>query len=153
MTKNIEKSSKKMEILIGVLLIVPTYIFLLIILNLLNITDGDNTILFPILMYLPIIIGVIISQLKKTKNNNRIISYAILGFWLLAILFYYNTYFVEHEGWEGLGPYVFWLINTAICRILSCIYYAKLFGWKKAFIILISYILIVVASFLLGFWA
>lgn len=150
MQENIEtKKDNRLENLIGILLIMPIYMLVFVVLNL----SGDNRILFPILMYLPIIVGMVLSYKVYKNKISKSIGVCILIFLGIAIYFFYNTYFVEHFGWDGLGYYFLWFINTAILKIFSCIFYGKIVGWKKAIIFFITYILLVVSSFVLGFWA
>ena len=150
MEENIEtKKDNKLENLIGILLIMPIYMLIFVILNL----QGDNRILFPLLMYLPIIIGMVLSYKNYNNKVNKTIGGCILVFLVIALYFFYQTYFVEHSGWDGLGYSFFWFINTAILKVFSCILYGKIVGWKKALKFFIIYVLSVVSSFVLGFWA
>lgn len=150
MEENIEKQKdNKLENLIGILLIMPVYMLIFVILNL----RGDNRILFPLLMYLPIIIGMVLSYKNYNNKVSKTIGVCILIFLLIALYFFYQTYFVEHAGWDGLGYYFFWFINTAILKIFSCIFYGEIVGWKKALKFFFIYVLSVVCSFALGFWA
>ena len=150
MQENIEtKKDNKLENLIGILLIMPIYMLILVVLNL----RGDNSILFPLLMYLPIIIGMVLSYKKYSNKVSKSIGVCIFVFLGIAICFFYNTYFVEHSGFDAIGYMFFWLIATAILKIFSCIFYGKIVGWKKAMFFFIIYILLVVSSFVLGFWA
>ena len=157
MDESAEISSNSMiKNIIGILMIMPIYMVIFIILNLLNLNNGDNDLLFPLLMYLPIIIGMLLSYKKFNDKISYPIGICILILICLAIYFYYNTYFGEYSelypGLERLGYFVFWLGTTAICKILSCIFYGKIVGWKKALIFLGIYILLVVLSFSFGFW-
>lgn len=148
MEENVEiKKDNKLENLIGILLIMPIYMLIFVILNL------RVFILFPLLMYLPIIIGMVLSYKNYNKKISKPIGVCIFVFLVIALYFFYQTYFVEHSGWDGLGYFFFWLINTAILKIFSCIFYGKIVGWKKAIIFFVIYVLSVVSSFALGFWA
>lgn len=148
MEENVEiRKDNNLENLIGVLLIMPIYMLIFVILNL------RVFILFPLLMYLPIIIGMVLSYKNYNKKISKPIGVCIFVFLVIALYFFYQTYFVEHSGWNGLGYFFFWLINTAILKIFSCIFYGKIVGSKKAIIFFIIYVLSVVSSFALGFWA
>ena len=114
---------------------------------------GDNRILFPTLMYLPIIIGMMLSYKFYSNKASKPISVCIFVFFVIALYSFYQTYFVEHPGWDGVGYYFLWLINTAMVKIFACIFYGKIVGWKKAISFLMIYVLSVIASFGLGFWA
>lgn len=154
MNEKIEtKSDKMIENSIGILLIMPIYMLFFVLLNFLNLNNGNNLILFPTLMYLPIIVGMALSYKIYKNEKSKLISLWILIFFGLAIYFYYKTYFIEHEGWDALGYCFLWFINTGIAKILSCIFYGKIVGWKKAMVFFIIYILLLVSSFALGFWA
>ena len=142
------KKDNKLENLIGILLIMPIYMLILVVLNL----RGDNRILFPILMYLPIIIGMVLSYKMYRNKTSILIGVCILIFLGMAIYFFYNTYFVENTGWDGLGYFFLWLMNTVILKIFACIFYGKIVGWKKALIIFCIYVLSIISSALLGFW-
>lgn len=150
MEENMEKQKdNKLENLIGILLILPVYVLSFVILNL----RGDNRILFPLLMYLPIIIGMVLSYKNYNNKVSKTIGVCILIFLLIALYFFYQTYFVDHSGLDGLGYYFFWFINTAILKIFSCIFYGKIVGWKKALKFFFIYVLSVVCSFaLLNNW-
>ena len=150
MEENIKtKKDNRLKNLIGILLIMPIYMLILVILNL----QGDNRILFPLLMYLPIIIGIVLSYKNYNNKVSKTIGGCSLVFLVIALYFFYQTYFVEYSGWDGLGYYFLWLINTSILKIFLCIFYGKIVGLKKALKFFIIYVLSVVSSFALGFWA
>ena len=150
MEENIKtKKDNRLQNLIGILLIMPIYMLILVILNL----QGDNRILFPLLMYLPIIIGIVLSYKNYNNKVSKTIGGCSLVFLVIALYFFYQTYFVEYSGWDGLGYYFLWLINTSILKIFLCIFYGKIVGLKKALKFFIIYVLSVVSSFALGFWA
>lgn len=150
MEENIKtKKDNRLENLIGILLIMPIYMLILVILNL----QGDNRILFPLLMYLPIIIGIVLSYKNYNNKVSKTIGGCSLVFLVIALYFFYQTYFVEYSGWDGLGYYFLWLINTSILKVFLCIFYGKIVGLKKALKFFIIYVLSVVSSFALGFWA
>lgn len=150
MEENIKtKKDNRLENLIGILLIMPIYMLILVILNL----QGDNRILFPLLMYLPIIIGIVLSYKNYNNKVSKTIGGCSLVFLVIALYFFYQTYFVEYSGWDGLGYYLLWLINTSILKVFLCIFYGKIVGLKKALKFFIIYVLSVVFSFALGFWA
>lgn len=147
MKENIEpQKDKRLENLIGILLIMPIYMLILVILNL-------NIILFPLLMYLPVIIGIILSYKNYNNKVSKAMGSCIFVFLVIPLYFFYQTYFVEHSGWDGLGYYFLWFINTAILKVFSCIFYGEIVGWKKALKFFIIYVLLVFSSFALGFWA
>lgn len=150
MEENIKtKKDNRLKNLIGILLIMPIYMLILVILNL----QGDNRILFPLLMYLPIIIGIVLSYKNYNNKVSKTIGGCSLVFLVIALYFFYQTYFVEYSGWDGLGYYLLWLINTSILKVFLCIFYGKIVGLKKALKFFIIYVLSVVSSFALGFWA
>ena len=150
MEENIKtKKDNRLKNLIGILLIMPIYMLILVILNL----QGDNRILFPLLMYLPIIIGIVLSYKNYNNKLSKTIGGCSLVFLAIALYFFYQTYFVEYSGWDGLGYYFLWLINTSILKVFLCIFYGKIVGLKKALKFFIIYVLSVVSSFALGFWA
>lgn len=150
MEENIKtKKDNRLENLIGILLIMPIYMLILVILNL----QGDNRILFPLLMYLPIIIGIVLSYKNYNNKVSKTIGGCSLVFLVIALYFFYQTYFVEYSGWDGLGYYFLWLINTSILKVFLRIFYGKIVGLKKALKFFIIYVLSVVSSFALEFWA
>ena len=140
---------KNNDVLIGFLLIFPIYLIALFILGLLKINFLEDSILLPILVYLPIIVGIALSYNINDKKMNKFISILIIVFIIIGCYFYYDTYFVDHDGWRGLNSFLYWIIYTVICRLLSCIFYWRIFGLKKAIILLLLYLLIVVPSFIL----
>lgn len=151
------KSNKIIENLIGILLIMPIYMLFFVLLHWLNFNGEilflNGKILFLILMYLPVIIGMFLSYRLYQNKVSKLISICILTFLILAVYFFYNTYFVEHSGFNGIGYAFLWLINTGITKVLTCVFYGKIVGWKKAIIFFTIYILLVISSFVLGFWA
>ena len=150
MEENIKtKKDNRLENLIGILLIMPIYMLILVILNL----QGDNRILFPLLMCLPIIIGIVLSYKNYNNKVSKTIGGCSLVFLVIALYFFYQTYFVEYSGWDGLGYYFLWLINTSILKVFLRIFYGKIVGLKKALKFFIIYVLSVVSSFALEFWA
>lgn len=104
-------------------------------------------------MYLPIIIGMVVAYKNYNNKTSKAIGVCILVFLIISLYFFYQAYFVEHSGWDGLGFFFLWLINTAIIKICSCIFYGKIVGWKKAIIFFGIYIVSIISSFLLEFWA
>ena len=143
----------KNEIIIGFLLLIPMYMIIFILLYYLNLQTSNNAALFPIILYLPIISGIMLSYKLYGDKINKPIGITTIIFCLIAYYFYYNTYFVEHEGWDGIGYYLFWALNTVICRIFSCIFYYRIVGLKKAILSLLIYIIILASSIIFGFWA
>lgn len=146
MNEDVEiKSDKIVEILIGILLIMPMYILFVALLNWLNLNNGNQlillSILIPTVMCLPIVVGIALSYKLYQNKISKSISLCILIFLVLAIYFFYNTYFVECYGLEGV---LLWLINASICRTLSCVFYGMIVGWKKAMIFFIIYIFFIV---------
>ena len=106
MEENIEtQKDNKLENLIGILLIMPIYMLIFVILNL------RVFILFPLLMYLPIIIGMVLSYKNYNKKISKSIGVCILVFLVIAFYFFYQTYFVEHSGWLRL----FFLLAYKYC--------------------------------------
>lgn len=158
MNENITtKNDKVVESSIGILLIMPIYMLCVTLLNwllnLLNVEINGGMILFLIFMCLPVMIGMFLSYKLYQNKISKLISIFIFIFLGLAIYFFYNTYFVEHSGFDGIGYAFLWLINTGIVKVLACIFYGKIVGWKKAMIFFIIYILLIISSFTLGFWA
>lgn len=153
MENNDKIQNNKYINLIGILLIMPIYMIFFVVLNVLNLNIQNNDILLPILMYLPIIVGIILSYKIHKNKTSKLISFSILLFIILAIYFYYNTYFIEYSGWDSIGWFLLWLGTTSISKILSCIFYGKIYGWKRGVLFLIIYIVTVGLSFTLGFWA
>lgn len=143
------ENKNKIENLIGILLLMPLYMVILVVFNL----KGDNLILFPTLMYLPIIIGTILSYIYYYKKIGVPIGVCSFIFLVIAVFFFIKTYCFEYADFEELIYYLLWLLNTAVLKIFLCVLYSKIVGKKKAIIFFIIYVLAVVASFVLGFWA
>lgn len=151
MEENVEiKKDNRTENIIGILLIMPIYFLVFLILK--NIKFG-NRIIFPLCVYIPIIIGMV-KTYKNYKNKvSKVLGTCILILIATSIYCFYKAYFVEHSGWAGLEYFLGWLINVIVLRIISCIFYGKIIGWKKAIIFFTIYILTVVLSIKIGFWA
>ena len=143
------KANNNNDILIGILLFMPFYIIVFTIINLLKLNGPHNYVLLPIVMYIPIIMGLILSYSKKT---NKTLFYIILMILILGLYFYCDTYFIENFGWKSVSSYLLWVINTMLYRILSCVLYGKMFGTRKSIVLFIIYLIIIGLSLLLGFW-
>jgi len=149
-----EISKKDNSNLIGTLLVIPIYIYLLVFSKIFEL----NTILvekyamhiFGIIIYLPIITGIIISF--KTDKNFNVGKAFIVIFLLLSVFNFYNTYFVDNEGWNGLGFFIYWLVCTGLYRISAVLYYESFVGWKKTLKLLGIYVLSIAFTFLIGVW-
>ena len=141
---------KKRKGVVALLLILPIYIPIIILLKILNINIGNSLIILPVLMYLPLVFGIIF--LYKKYPNILLLVLTIITL-LITIYFYYSTYFINHPGWEALTPFIWWLITTALCRLFACVYYGKAWGLKKALLLASIYIIISLLSFGLGFWS
>ena len=146
-------NNDKNELIIGILLFAPMYMLFFELLYLLNLRTSNNTALFPILLYFPIISGVILSYVKYGSRMSKLAGFITILFCFIGYYYYFNTYFVEHEGWDGIGYYLAWAINTVICRIFSFIFYIRVSGLKKASLALLIYIMILICSIVFGFWA
>lgn len=159
MNKKIETESNKiienpnLVNLIGILLTMPIYSLFSILLEFLNLNNGNNLLMVPTLIYLPIIIGMSLSYKLYKNKISKLISISILLFLILGMYFYCDAFLVENTGWDGLYQFILWLITTGICKLLSCIFYGKIVGWKKGLTFSIISILIVASSIALGFWA
>ena len=137
--------------LIGILFLIPIYIFIVIISIFFHINLISYEIL-PIIMYLPIFIGLILCK-KNNRIINIIMSILIIIFICFSVYYYYDTYYVEHPGWDGFKPFALWIINTFICRILSFIYYVKIYSLKKGLFFIGIYFLLILISYVSGIWA
>ena len=156
MDENVKiKQSKGVENLIGILLIMPIYmpvtLFIYYVLNI--VFDETNFLIIPILMYAPNIIGMFLTyKFYKNKFSTTmciLISLALI----ISICFFYNTYFVEHEGLDAIGYFLLWLAMLGFSKILSVIFYGKVAGIKKALLFIGIYVFVVIASFKMGYWA
>jgi len=121
---------------IGALLLLPLYFPIMILLG--PVINGYW--LYITLVYSPIIIGMILSYKNYYNRASKTLTIIALFFLLIGSLFYRNAYFVESDGWDGLGNYLLWLINVGIARLLLCIFYGKIFGLRKMFIFVVIYI-------------
>lgn len=149
------KQSKGVENLIGILLIMPIYmpVTLFIYYGLNIVFDETNFLIIPILMYVPNIIGMFLTY-KFYKNKFSTIMCILISFALIiSIYYFYNVYFVEHEGLDVIGYFILWLATLGFSKILSVIFYGKVAGTKKALLFLGIYALVVIASFSMGYWA
>ena len=149
------KQSKGVENLIGILLIMPIYmpVTLFIYYGLNIVFDETNFLIIPILMYVPNIIGMFLTY-KFYKSKFSTIMCILISFALIiSIYYFYNVYFVEHEGLDVIGYFILWLATLGFFKILSVIFYGKVAGAKKALLFLGIYALVVIASFSMGYWA
>ena len=148
-----KKNNNKIETIIGILLFMPIYILVFVMFNIFRLHGIHDYVLLPILLYVPIIVGLIIAYVTNKKEFNILTGILILISCLIAVYFFHETYFVENQGWRSVSEYLLWLINTGICRIITLIFYGKYAGWKKSFIMFGIYAILIILSFLLGFWA
>ena len=149
------KEKSKIELLSGILLIIPIYVLIFVALHILNLNSGlssiVNELLLPLFMYLPIFLGVKLAYKTKNGKDNKGTGKAVLVFLFISLFFYFDTYFIS-SGWNALIPYFLWLINSIICRIISYIFYCKIVGWQRSIIFMIIYTLIIIYSTTIDFW-
>jgi len=136
------KKDYKFINLIGFLLIIPIWIIIFISLNLLRIYDYDM-LLQPIIIYSPIIIGLVLYFKSYNNWKRKLFLFTIILFLFFSMYFYYNAMFVDHPGWDNLGYLVFWLICMVGYRFLALIFCWKMFGWKRSLCFIFIYILII----------
>ena len=156
MSENTEsKKNNKYENIIGILLVIPIYMLVYIILCFLKIffkqIDFDIFVILPWLMYLPIIIGVLISFKKYKEKASKVLIIPLVFFMALALYYFCNTYYIDHPGFENIGYFVYWFISTAVCRIFSYIFFRPIVGKKKAITFFLIYILIIALIFALAY--
>lgn len=147
----LKKENKSIETIIGFLLLVPIYIVVFFLLKVINI-NVNTDILLPIILYIPIIVGIILSYIFEGKKSCIILSLLIFVFCFVSFSFYYDTYFVQHSNFDAIGSYIFWIATTLICRILSVIFYGKIVKWKKASIFVCISIAVYIFALCIGFW-
>lgn len=150
------KKKNKYENIIGILLVIPIYMLIYIILCFLKLyffkqMEFDIFVILPWLMYLPIIIGVLISFKKYKEKASKVIIIPLLFFMVLALYLFYNTYYIDHPGFDNIGYLVYWLISTAVCRVFSYIFFGPIVGKKKAIIFFLIYILIIALMLALAY--
>ena len=143
------KSNK--ELISGILLFLPIYIIIFSLLTIFKMGGSYFYYLFPVLLYLPIIIGLIMLY-KYKKKINKIFMILIIVFCLSALYFYYLTYFGSQPSWKNISEYYLWGINTGLARIVSFILYGKSIDWKKSGILFGTYMVVMIVSAILGFW-
>ena len=141
---------KKPENIIGGLLMLPAYVFLEFFLNQFYIVE-DTTFITPIFMYLPIIIGIIMIFICYPQKASIVHTIMLLVALFASMFFYYFTYGVEYEGFDGLGYFFIFVPSTAITRLIAFIYYRKIAGKKKQLKFFAMYLLVFVFTFGLGF--
>lgn len=146
------RSNEKTKILIGTLLIMPICLFFLTLINLfnLNIGNNDKSLFYLILLYVPIIIGLVLSYTVYGRSIKKSFFISILIFLAISIYSYYNTYVVELPGFDNLGYFIFWIISSIIAKILLCVLYGKIAGWKKIAVFLTIYVLLVLFLLILN---
>ena len=157
-TKNNDIDFISDETIVGILMVMPIYMVILMVLKAFGLNEGGNEVLFITLMYAPILIGIILSLVSKNIKSSNPYTSGILIFLIIIFLgigsynFYYS-YFVDTPGWDGFGYFLYWIGSTIVVKILSLIYYKNITGWKKALKLFGIYVIIVLCSLFLGFWA
>ena len=139
--------------LIGILLVAPIYIIFFIILFTFDFKNIESSMIVPFLMYTPIVVGIALSYKHFKNKASSVISFSVLVFLFLASLAYYYGYVTEDSGWGRVGASFLWIINTAICRILACVFYGKIVGWRKVLLFISIEILCIASPFLLNLLA
>lgn len=138
MQKYIEtKKNNILKNLIGVLLIIPIYIPIIMLIN----VESEITI---VLMYLPIVCGIIESYKDYREKCNKSIITLILMFSCTSLYYFYITYFTQQDGWDGLGSFFLFLFNMFILRIVLLLYYKKIAGFKKTLILFVTYVFFII---------
>lgn len=141
------------ENLIGILLILPVYILIFIAMHSLKIHTGINMILLPVSIILPIVIGLpIVKKEYKEKVDKTAFNFMIFSL-ALSIYLFYNTYFMEHQGFDAIGTMFFGIVAFIVYRVSALVLYSNLFGKKKMLKFLAIYIALIVLSFAVSFWA
>lgn len=138
------KKNNILENLIGVLLIIPIYIPSLMLIKCLT------SEIIIVLMYLPIICGIIESYKDYSKKANKSIIALMVMLLCTSLYYYYITYFTDQEGWDGLGSFFSLIFNMIILRITILFYYKKIAGFKKTLIFFIIYVLVILSYILLA---
>jgi hypothetical protein len=145
---------KNSEILIGALMVLPLYIFVWIPAV---IIDPDNSILVGFVSLLLAVValgspvlGILLIRRLYPSLFKKGWLIAIGVPFVLAVYFYFQTYFVEHQGWEGLGYFFYMLFALGLVRIILLLYYGKCFGVKRAFSQLPVYAVLMGLFLLLG---
>ena len=149
-TNNTDKNTNRLDLLVGVLLLIPIFSFFIVLLINLYILDDADPILILITTYSPIIVGLVLSLIYYKDKLNKItqLLYVPIIFFLgISCYFNYLTYAVDHEGFDGLGYFFMLIITTAIYKILIYILYAKITNTKKALLFLIPTILSFIVCF------
>ena len=128
----------KIKNLIAALMLMPL-ISLLIIIILINVLEylphvnmGDSmyTVLIPICVYIPVIISLVLSNIFYKKSISKILVISNLILICISIYYYYNTFFKENSGWDGLGYFICWALFTIILSITSFVFFLY-FYWKN----------------------
>ena len=134
------------EVLIGVLLIIPLYAIIHIFNCLTGEKSGNYELLLVTCRILTIIFGVVLSTITNQKKSRPLFGLVIILMSLLSFYLYYDAEFVEHQGWDGLGKSLGFIAEAILLRIVSFIYFGKLFGKKKALSFLVYYIIFMALS-------
>ena len=132
------KKSQFLEIVTGILLIMPFHLIVTKLLKIGFIEYEAYNILFFLSLYLTAIVGIVLLfVLYKEKINNPLSIFSLI---FLALSFFHciNSFFVKN-GLDGIGHTIFFIITTIIYRILIAVLYGKRFGWKKAIPLIICY--------------
>ena len=153
MKKGTNKNKKSTNNTIGILLLMPLYIAIFTLFFIFKLHGMHDYVLLPIFMYIPILTGVILAYKTNKKKFNKLLGFLLIFFCAMSCYFFIDTYFVINHGWKSVSQYLLWLINTGVCRVIACLFYAKIVGYRKSIIMFLSYLAIIVISYTLGFWA
>ena len=136
------KFNNKKDIVIGFLLTMPIYLFPIILLTLLNVGATYKLTILPILFCSPIIAGIVLSYKTYKDKFSKLIVITLTILSLLGLYYYYNVYFGEYEGWDGLGEFFLLIVILCLCKILLFVFYGKIVGKKKAILCFFVYLLV-----------
>ena len=146
------KKGKLKENIIGILMLIPLYIPMIAILNML-VDDYIGEIVVPIAMYLPAVIGLVLLYISEKDEVSTMLAICATISLIIAIFCWCMTYANDAEGWGGIG-YVFgWIISSFAFRVCGAIYIGKNGGKVKCAIFSGLYLVFIVLSFLISFWA
>lgn len=141
------KKNKIRENIIGHLLLSPIFIVSLLILYLIDMCgikvlkiDGIVEVVMGISIFLPVLIGIILSYIYYGNQiKKHLLTAFIIIIGVYAAINFYETYFVNLSGFEGIGSFYFFIISTIIMYISAACFYNQIVGFKRTFFQVVLY--------------
>lgn len=137
------KQKNILEYSIGVLLLIPLFFFIVPFQN----DYSYNLVIFPLTIYLPILIGLFLCKKYYYKKSNDYLGFM---FFLTVISFicFLSLYASDVAGY---GAMFIWIVCAFINKMLALKVYYNIVGKKKMIHLIIIFVMLILFLNLMGF--